>query len=389
MGALFERFQNWLLNSRKLLLSGFPTDRKEAQEAEVSVTELPSFLRSKLITAVENLPSNQEYLEAIHSKLDQALQEWRANPKTADNSLVILSSPVTTVLPILAENLDSWAAENEIPLRPLKLNYRPAQLEDIITQLHQQLEVRESVAAAKQPEIVVIPNLNWCYLRCFAGLEGIDYLQEVLLQDHSRFWVIGSGLIGWEYLNCISNFKAYCGNSLILPKLEGEQLQTWLEPIVDELEISFGEPGTDNSNPEECEQNQTKYFDRLASVSEGFSSVAVQVFLQSIRYEPVESDPHIESGILRAKTPELPSLSRLEQDDLYVLYSLILHGDLTFAALADSLGDPQSLVKGRVRILRRMGLIQQQDDILTVNPIHYPRLTKELDNNNFIINEFD
>lgn len=403
MGGFFEGFPNWLHNSCKLLLSRFSSNDKEVQEQEVSLTELPASLRSKLVNAVENLPSNGADLEAIHSKLDEALEEWRNNPKTADNSLVILSSPVTAVLRVLTENLDRWAAECEIPLRHLQLKGRPAQ-KNIITELREQLGREEAVTEAKQPEIVVIPNLNWCYLRCFEGLEGIDYLQDVLLQDHTRFWIIGSGLVGWEYLNCISNLEAYCGNSLILPKLDGEQLQTWLEPIVDEFGISFAPSYVDNSSPEESQykefqykesqykeyqNNQTKYFNRLASLSNGVSSIAVEVFLRSICYDPVKSDTEENSGILRVKIPELPSLSRLEQNDLYVLYSLLLHGDLTLSALADSLGDPQSSIKGRVRILQRMGLIQQQDDTLTINPIYYPRLNKELDNNNFIIDESD
>ncbi|MDJ0695650.1 ArsR family transcriptional regulator [Mastigocoleus sp. MO_188.B34] len=393
MGGLFEGFQNWLHKNRELLLSAFPNNEKEDKETEVSLTELPLSLKSKLVAAIENLPSNDAGLEAIHSKLDEALEEWHENPKTADNSLIILSSPVTTVSRILTNNLNNWAANSEIPLRYLQLNGRPAQ-KNIITELREQLDREEAFTEAKQPEIVVIPNLNWCYLRCFEGLEGIDYIQDVLLQDRTRFWVIGSGLVGWQYLNCISNFEAYCGNSLILPELEGEQLKTWLQPIVDEFEISFAEPDLENNNTvkqqyKELQYNQTKYFNRLASVSQGISSVAVQIFLQSICYEPVESNTEEHSGLLRVKTPELPSLNRLEQHDLYVLYSLLLHGDLTLSALADSLGDPQSSIKGRVRVLQRVELIQQQDDTLSVNTIHYPRLKKELDNNNFIIDESD
>ncbi|KST62448.1 hypothetical protein [Mastigocoleus testarum] len=409
MGGLFEEFQNWLQNSRDFLLSWFPTNQKEAQEPEALLTELPPSLRSKLVAAVENLPINSAELEAIHSRLDEVFKEWRDDPKNADNSFVILTSPVSTVLRILTEDLDdNWAQEHKVSLRPLQLDSRPVQ-QDIITELRRQIDVQESAIEEKKSEVIVIPNLNWCYLRCFEGLEGIDYLQDLLLQNHSRFWIIGSGLVGWEYLNHVSHFKAYCGNSLVLPKLEGEQLQTWLEPIIDEFEISFGEIDTDDDDPmeaisdsEESRSNQTKYFDRLASLSEGVSSVAVEVFLHSLCYEPAESDIKTEtkktetntgiekgSGVLRMKTPDLPLLPRLEQDDLYILYSIVLHGDLTLSALADSLGDRQSLVKGRVRILRRMGIIEQQDDILSVNPIHYPRVKRELDNNNFIIDEFD
>ena len=83
--------------------------------------------------------------------------------------------------------------------------------------------------------------------------------------------------------------------------------------------------------------------------------------------------------------PSLPGLPPLEPDDQFILYSLILHGDLTISALAESLGDEQSEVQARVQILRRQGVIEQKDKVLKINPIHYPALKQELANNNFII----
>ena len=120
MGTLFNRFQTWLVDNRKTLLSRFTTDEQETPEPEKSLIELPSSLASKLIAAVDELPTDNPDMEAIESTLNEAFEKWRSNPQVADNSVVILSSPVTTVSRILTESLQDWASEREIPLRPLQ-----------------------------------------------------------------------------------------------------------------------------------------------------------------------------------------------------------------------------------------------------------------------------
>jgi hypothetical protein len=391
MGTLFNRFQTWLVDNRKTLLSRFTTDEQETPEPEKSLIELPSSLASKLIAAVDELPTDNPDMEAIESTLNEAFEKWRSNPQVADNSVVILSSPVTTVSRILTESLQDWASEREIPLRPLQWIGRP-ETQNIKTKLQQQLG-RGLVTTSKQSEVVVITNLSWCFLRCVDGLEGIDYLQDVLLQDDSRFWVIGAGKVGWEYLDHVSHFKAYCGEYLELPRLTGEQLQAWLEPIVSKFKINFAKPNIEfPNNNEEDESYQSKYFEKLADISEGVNTVAAQVFLSSIRYEAEDPDnPESEKteAILEAQNPELPNLPRLSAEEHYIIYSLLLHGDLTLSALSESLGDEKTLVKGQIQRLRRKGVVEQKHEILTINPIHYPRLKSELANNNFIIHESD
>ena len=390
MGTLFDRFQGWFLENRNNLLSRFSTDEQETQEPEKSLIELPPHLAARLVAAVDELPSDNPDMQAIHSKLDEAFDKWRSNPQAADNSVVILSSPVTTVSRTLNESLQDWASEREILLRPLQWIGRPSEVESIATRLRQQLGRGMLTTDSQQPEVVVISNLSWCFLRCVDGLEGIDYLQDVLLQDDSRFWVIGTGKVGWEYLNYVSHFKAYCGESLELPELTGEQLQTWFEPIVSEFNINFSKPNIEFPNSEDKESYQSRYFQKLAAVSEGVNTVAAQVFLRSIRYEAKENQENEERNpILEAQNPELPNFPRLNASEHYILYSVLLHGDLTLPALTESLGDEKSFIKGRVQMLRRKGLIEQKNRVLSINPIHYPRLKNELSNNNFIIYESD
>ena len=387
MANSVERFRNWLADRRNFLFSRYTKDKKETQEPERSLIQLPSDLRKKLVEAVESLPSNPADKEAIASALDEAYELWREDPNNADNSIVILSSPVASVSRILSETIEEWTKQKHTSFKLLPLEARPYSIEVITSKLKHELEPKEE--DEDKTEIVVIPNLSWCFLRSLEGLAGIEYLQSLLCNGSvNRFWIIGGGEVGWQYLSSVCAIEAYCGEIFMLPAIAAERLQSWLEPIVDELNIIFDKPRIKKQILDGDKDNKTNYFERLADISDGVATVAIQAFLQSIYYEEAEEANQTEpkQDNLVAQTPKLPSLPELKSADQYLLYSLLLHGDLTIAALAESLGDLESEVQGRVQLLRRKGIIEQRDKILKINPIYYPRIKQRLAANNFIIN---
>ncbi|MGB7087363.1 MAG: helix-turn-helix domain-containing protein [Phormidesmis sp.] len=172
------------------------------------------------------------------------------------------------------------------------------------------------------------------------------------------------------------------------------------------------------SDAEEEEESPVRdYFERLADVSDGISVVALQLFVKSLRYRHLEDDSAAQASVaspqdsaqtnsaqtnpaqtsaqsdrqvdsdrqLVAVIPKIPPLPDLSQSDLYLLYSLMLHGDLTVSALAESLGDAPQIVNNQLQVLRNTGIIEQSNTTIKINPIHYPRLQRELTKNNFII----
>ena len=383
---MFEQFRNWLDNNRSFLFSRFTKDALATQEPERSLIELPPEIRKKLIDGIENLPSNPGDCRAIREKLDELFELWQNNLENANNSLVVLSSPVVTVSRILTSTIEDWAEQKQIPVRLVPLKARPEIADTIAAKLEQYLEGEfvEQAMGSHQPEVVVLPNLSWCFLRTWDGLEGIEYLQSRLCNGFKdRFWIIGGGQVGWEYLNSVSSIEAYCAEVFILPPLEPEQLQQWLEPIIKDLQITFDDSSLDRQILEGDKDDKTHYFERLADVSKGVSTVALQIFLKSIYYEELEEQ---ENAII-AKVPELPELEELESADQYLLYSLLLHGDLTIFALAESLGDPTDRVQARVQVLRQRGIVEQRGKILKINPIYYPRIKENLASNNFAIDK--
>ncbi|MGD1918492.1 MAG: hypothetical protein ACFCAD_06165 [Pleurocapsa sp.] len=382
---MLKQFRSWLADKRSFLFSRYTQDSKETQEPEKSLVKLPVELRQKLTAAVENISSNPADKKAIVSTLDKAYDRWQEESDSGDNSVVVLSSPVAAVSRILSETLKEWTKERQIALKILPLTARPYAIETIKSKLEHYLKHKSEPdgSDSKTSEVVVIPNLSWCFLRSMDGLEGIEYLQSILCDgSKDRFWIIGAGQVGWQYLNSVCEIEAYCGETFSLPKIASEDLQEWLLPIIEDLDIAFAKPRIDQQLLDRDKDNQANYFDRLAEISQGVSTVAIQAFLKSISYQKEED----ELGKIVAETPKTPSLPNLEPAEQYILYSLLLHGDLTVSALAKSLGDLESQVQAQVQVLRRKGIAEQKNRVIKINPIYYPKIKQELASNNFIIN---
>lgn len=392
MAKVVDNLKNWW-KERKFVFSRYSKDARETQEPERSLLELPETARKKLVSGVENIGSNSADKEAIISTLNEAFERWQNSPSNTNNSIVVLSSPITAVSRILTETLQEWSQQKQVAIKLLPLKARPAQIETIESKLKHYFPQQSDSQETKKEEITVIPNLGWCFLRSLEGLKGIEYLQTQLFKnDKNRFWIIGGGQVGWQYLNSVCAIEAYCGEVFTLPAIEPEKLQVWFEPIVKELEINFDDPSIDKQLLEGDKDNKTNYFEKLADISEGVSTIAVQGFLKSIRYEKIDDEDDddetsSEPKKLVAQVPKLPDIPELESVDQYILYSLLLHGDLTISTLAKSLGDAEAEVQPRIQLLRQEGLVEESDRVLKINPIYYPKIKRELAGNNFIINK--
>ena len=388
MATVLQRFKAWIFESRSFIFSWYTKDRNQLQEPTKSLIELPPSIREKLIAATNKLADNPADTDAIRHCIDEAFEQWRDLPKRAENSIVILTSPVMVVSRIIITILENWAESKQVSVKVLPWNERPADADTIRSRLQQYLEVEAKETKSDRPEVIVIPNLNWCFLRSMDGLDGIDYLQTMLLHDPDRFWIIATGKVTWDYLNSISDLEADCGRVTPIPELDSDSLRQWLKPILAELEITFADPRLESKILEGDKDAETIYFEDLTSVSRGISVIALQTFLASIVYQSAdeeEKEEEQQQAILQAQSPELPNLPDLESAHHYLLYFLLLHGDITMRALAYSIGDSESKIRKQIKFLRDEGLVEETNEILKVNPIYYPQLKQELLNNNFVI----
>ncbi|MGD1906109.1 MAG: hypothetical protein ACFB0C_08965 [Leptolyngbyaceae cyanobacterium] len=350
------------------------------------ITELPPALRHQLSEKIKQLPIPQDYLAAVHEALKEALNAWQISPDTSNNSLVVLSSPVEAIAPILKASFQDDLPDYEV--RQFLGGYqRPPDPLTILDHLRRELEPEQTAdkkAEAekdKRPTVMVIPSLEPCYLRCIQGWEGIEYLQALASQDVSRFWVFGCNHWAWAFLEKVCQVNAYLEQVICLPELTAEVLQTWLDPVL-------AEPLPDSPNLKFPEDQGN--WESLANLAGETSTLAAQLWLQSLRLQ--SSDLNEDGAITAEATVELqfakpafPSLMSLEALDRYILHALLIHREMTRSHLALSLGEAERRIRSRVQVLQREGIIIQWGRRLTVHPAHYHRLCSELANNNFLI----
>lgn len=477
MADSISQFRQWLIKRRYFRVAWFAKDQQILPEPEEALAALPQAIADDIIAETDKLPIPPQYETAIVEQLDKRISKWKEHPSMVPNSIVILGHPISSISRIMVGSIEKYNSNQggNLPVNLLDWVERPPKTKSIASQIKNKLGKSEDTDADADDykdgsgvdesemtalNLAVIPNLSWCFLRSVEGLEGIDYLQDTLLRDRSQFWVVGSGQVGWDYLNSTLKLNAYCGSVMPLPALTGRDIQDWLTPLIERFEITFSDAAIhkrinqskdllaeakvsiehpveaisdisqevsatvqaslraikeevlseEDTEPENSALRD--YFNRLADISDGVAIVALQVFIKSLRYKILEEEktgkpdvfsdipPHLDEDgeedqtprpeikddrALVAVMPKLPSLPELDQSDMYLLYSLMLHGDLTIVAVAESLGDAPQIVNNQVQFLRKAGIIEQRGEVIKVNPIHYPKLRRELAGNNFII----
>jgi len=379
----------------------------------------PAAMTALINQTLQTLPPPTAQTTAMQTLAQEAISAWQVR-REAENSLVILSSPVEPIEAIIRTALKDWQPDSERPITwtwPFAEDYRCRDALAIPALLYNRLDPLKAKADDLQDDgdaetledladdleqrqtVIVIPALEFNFLRCIQGWEGIEYLQNLITQDRSRFWILGCNTWGWTFLDRVCRVGAYLEQVKPLPALTGDDLQTWIRPIAQDM-----------VHPEVREEADAplmfgsgSYWNALAGLSSGIGTTATRLWTRSLRTPKdmaadleapdlagVQSLPALldQRGLrLDLVKPTLPGLISLDPLDRYLLHSLLIHRRMTRAHLALSLGETERLVRTRLQVLRREGIILQSGDEVQVNPGHYPKLRSELSNNNYLIGE--
>lgn len=409
---LIAKFTNWFpLLQAEVQAQAADVEAKINQKKE-NLSPLPIHERKKLKKKIKSLPTPSVYQQALRSQLEEAVDKWQKS-EDAPNTLVILNNPIEPLTKLIDESLAQWQQKHLWQIKSLSWSTRPPNYFTIKPQLFKEMELSEDENDEKESTegkplrhkiLMVIPDLSLCFLRCFDGLEAINYLQDLVLKDSSIFWLIGCNEWAWEYFSIVCKLDAYFEQTFSVPRLKDIEIKEWLTPVSDKIEFDFDKTdlGSDNDNSEKendresdwtCELEK-EYYGHLAKVSLGLSSVASNLWLRSLNIKKTKSESDDQNAfklennydkkviLKRATIPELPNLS---QDDLYILFSLYLHGSMNLKELALSLGEHKNIIQSQIQVLCRLGFIYRHKDQLSVNPINYLRLRRDFVNNQFLV----
>lgn len=396
--------------------SWFATNQNNSDSEEKSpFVEVPRALVNKLNQKIDNLSSPEGYHKAIRDELTQRIADWQNN-LDASNSLVILGNPVENIAQIINDSISEWQNPANLKIiTPFSLHQRPSPITNIKKEIKQAFKISADLTV-KQPEnqqeseekqedldqrisLIVIPNLDQCFLRAIGGWESIIFLRNIVVDNPQCFWLMGCNHWAWNFLDFVSQVKAYFGEGFPLPNLTAEELSDWLEDLVPTtVEIQFWEnlnlSQDNNSDLSEEERRQNYWYD-LAMESHGVSSIAVNLWLQSLRLarEIMEmenediNDLNIEKLDFRQVKPCLPMLPSLSSTERYLLHAVLIHGRINRAHLALTLGESEGQIEAKIQNLLRLGILQKRLGALVVQPAYYPQVKNELANNNFFVGE--
>lgn len=366
--------------------SGLLRAKAASKLAEEGLCSLPSAWDVEVRRRLRALPYPAAYLTAVADQIAEAIAAWQ-NDLDAPNNLVLLGSPVDNTAAVLdaaltADYAPELMASLDI-LRPLPWRMRPAdplsieaQLNEALARLQGAEQIDDPDDLARRQQVMVLPPLEQCYLRCIGGWRGIEWLRDTVSVQQNYFWVIPSNTWAWAFLNRVCQVDAYLNYTHTLPRLDRDALSDWISPLAETLGQPLSEADESSSALGDIS------WSTFAELCEGRPEVARALWLRSLRLQKSDrpEQPQIpDQGEplpvpLRQVQPALPTLPDLEAADHYVIHALMLHGVMARSHLALSLGQSESIVQVRVQMLRQAGLLRLTESGLGIHPAYYSRL---------------
>ncbi|MBE9222419.1 MarR family transcriptional regulator, partial [Cyanobacterium stanieri LEGE 03274] len=280
-------------------------------------------------------------------------------------------------------------------------------------ELHPQVEIEnlddidnipDEESLEERTTIIIIPTLEQLFLRDIEGWDSVILLRELIIHNPNCFWIIGCNHLAWNFLDYVCQIKAYFNSIHSLPPLDGEMLKNWLNPVIQTVVSNKFKQNQHLSplhNPEEDKENHDEnYWTYLAEESSGIPSIALNLWINSLRFEKdnvnedelseitfekiIDSDSNY---TLKQITPYLPDLPSLTIENRYLLHSVLIHGRISRSHLAISLGESESQIEAQIQQLLRQYILKRENGALSINPTYYKKLKNELINNNFYVGE--
>lgn len=253
-------------------------------------------------------------------------------------------------------------------------------------------ELIAEIRNQKSRAIVVLNNIQNCYVRNIRGYEAMEKLCYLLSETKKQlFWVVSCSFFAWKFLEKVQSLNEYFSHIVRVDTLGDEQIE---EAIMSRhnysgymLQFESGESMAKTrmyrkiADDEEKVQEylQEQYFENLANLADGNVSVAMHYWVRSIR----KFDDNY-CYIQPLQTTHIELIDGANEEVLFALAALILHDTVSAEDLSLILN--MSIEESRLLLnrLKDRGMLKEQDAKYVINHFLYPQIIHVLKKRNIL-----
>lgn len=246
---------------------------------------------------------------------------------------------------------------------------------------------------ARENRIIVnLEGLQKLYLRNINGFEALDALLLIISETKDKvFWVCSCSSYAWAFLNKVEGIETHFTHTFLTDNLNEEDIIKVImnrhDKSVFRLRFEPDEATRKSRNykkrlddPKEMQVYLKKiYFEKLADITEGNTSVATILWLRSIK--KIERRTFIIAPI---QPVNIETLEILKPDTLFTLAAIVLHDTLKVGELCRVLN--LSLAQSRVTLsrLRSRGILIENQNGYFLNHLVFRQVLRLLKRRNII-----
>ncbi|MGN8224821.1 AAA family ATPase [Gracilimonas sp. BCB1] len=263
----------------------------------------------------------------------------------------------------------------------LKLD-EPESIEDLIA----------AIKRKKKRVVIILENIQNCYIRNISGFEAMEQLLLLISETNKEImWVASATRYGWLFLDKVLNIADYFTHAVETDNLNDQQIEALIlkRHRASGYQLKFiPDDSTKKSrnfrklmDDEEKTQKylQDRYFEKLAKLSEGNSSIAMIFWIRSIR-EYDDTHFYINPFDFTA----INRIDELDSTELFALAAFVLHDSLMPEHLAKVLNQPLRDSKLLVSRLTSRSILFKTEHGYMLNHLIYRQVVRVLKEANFI-----
>ncbi|HKI44382.1 MAG TPA: ATP-binding protein [Balneolales bacterium] len=241
------------------------------------------------------------------------------------------------------------------------------------------------------PVICVIENLHNLFLRKIGGFNAIDEMMKFISRSRDRvYWVISSGLYGWQYLDKALHISRNFSQVITLHNLTPGEMQDLImrRHRLSGYNLKVKPPENIEHNRKfkklNTEQEKQDFlvdrlFRNLSEKSDGNIAVAMLFWLSSVRnigsdFIEVDTDIELDNSFVHYLTT----------DELFALVVLIQHEVLNSDEMASVMRMETDNADLLLRQMSNRGYVRQLDVNYSVHPFFYRPVVRALSSRNML-----